>query len=634
MNLVRTSCRCVVALLLIALGVERASSVQLNSPLVVGGNVATEFEFTPDGSHVVYVADQDLYSVREMFRVPSGGGEAVPISGSLAAGGDVVVGSGRFNASGSHRFFVADGETDEQFELFCVAMGDASPAKISGELVFFGDVDADFRIGADGSRVLYVANAETNSFGDVIWELFSVDAGGGEPVKLNGPLPSGGDVLAGSARFNAAGTRAFYLADQNLSDRVELYSVDSAGGESVKLSGTLAFGSVDARYHVSPNAARAVYVATQSLDPFGGSVVEIFSVPANGGPVTTLNGPMVSGGDVVPGSGRISPDSSRVLFVADKLTDEVEELFSVPLAGGTPQRLNGTMQPTGDVLVDSLQFSLDSSRVLYVADQNIENQHELFTVPATGGTAIRLNAPLTSQGDVVVSSVAFSPDGGRVIYRADQNTDEKFELFSVAAGGGTPMLLNTALPTSGDVIDARFSPDGASVFYLANQEFGNVFELFQVPAAGGEPQKINGPLVPGGNVTHWAVSPAGDRVVYRADQDQDEVFELFSVALVDSPTLSGDFNNDGIVDAVDYTVWRNNLGEATEADIHHAGNGTAGVDSGDYNVWKQHYGDETPFVGAGALVARVPEPTAICPLLVGALLWMQIRSRRTKLGWP
>jgi Tol biopolymer transport system component len=216
MNRVRTSCRCVVALLLIVLGAERASSVQLNPPLVFSGNVATEFEFTPDGSHVVYVADQEVYSVREMFRVPSGGGEAVRMSGSLTASADVVVGSGRFNASGSHRFFVADRETDEQFELYCVATGDTNPAKISGELVFFGDVDTDFRISADGSRVLYVANAETNSFGDMIWELFSVDTSGGEPVKLNGPLPGGGDVLAGSARFNATGTRAFYLADQEV----------------------------------------------------------------------------------------------------------------------------------------------------------------------------------------------------------------------------------------------------------------------------------------------------------------------------------------------------------------------------------------------------------------------------------
>src|SRR5262249_1147893 len=35
--------------------------------------------------------------------------------------------------------------------------------------------------------------------------------------------------------------------------------------------------------------------------------------------------------------------------------------------------------------------------------------------------------------------------------------------------------------------------------------------------------------------------------------------------------LAGDYNGDGHVDALDYTVWRNNFGDATEGDIHNNG---------------------------------------------------------------
>ena len=37
--------------------------------------------------------------------------------------------------------------------------------------------------------------------------------------------------------------------------------------------------------------------------------------------------------------------------------------------------------------------------------------------------------------------------------------------------------------------------------------------------------------------------------------------------------LPGDYNNDGKVDAADYTVWRNHLGEADETNINNNGNG-------------------------------------------------------------
>jgi hypothetical protein len=74
--------------------------------------------------------------------------------------------------------------------------------------------------------------------------------------------------------------------------------------------------------------------------------------------------------------------------------------------------------------------------------------------------------------------------------------------------------------------------------------------------------------------------------------------------------LFGDFNNDGIVDAVAYTVWRNNFGDTTEDDINNAGNGIDGVDLGDYEVWKAHYGEEFA-LGQGGLTLAVPEPSGI-----------------------
>ena len=54
--------------------------------------------------------------------------------------------------------------------------------------------------------------------------------------------------------------------------------------------------------------------------------------------------------------------------------------------------------------------------------------------------------------------------------------------------------------------------------------------------------------------------------------------------------LPGDFNNDGDVNAADYTVWRDNFGAATEASLNGNGDGVAGVGPGDYALWKMKFG--------------------------------------------
>jgi hypothetical protein len=85
-----------------------------------------------------------------------------------------------------------------------------------------------------------------------------------------------------------------------------------------------------------------------------------------------------------------------------------------------------------------------------------------------------------------------------------------------------------------------------------------------------------------------------------------------------APGLAGDYNNDGVVDAVDYTVWRNNLNDLTEANINNNGDG-GGVGPTDYTWWKQRYGNTA--AGAGGISA-VPEPSALVAIglgLIGAL---------------
>lgn len=92
------------------------------------------------------------------------------------------------------------------------------------------------------------------------------------------------------------------------------------------------------------------------------------------------------------------------------------------------------------------------------------------------------------------------------------------------------------------------------------------------------------------------------------------------VALEDGG-LPGDYNGDGSVDAADYTVWRDHLASGQPLPEN---DDTPGVDQGDYTRWKQYFGAGG---GGGAIVANVPEPTAICLALLLAVCLAGCRRR-------
>jgi Tol biopolymer transport system component len=513
------------AAVVVALGLgdaaPAAAPIKLNGPLVAGGNVSLVYSraFSPDGSRVVYSADQTTNDVDEIFSVPSAGGAAVKLNGPLVAGGHVS--SWEFSPDSSRVLYYADQMTDERYEIFSVPSAGGAATKLNDPLVGGADVTTvALSFSPDSSRVLYAVDPHPGPR-----EIFIVHSAGGVVTKLNGPLVANGNVR--SARFSPDSTRVLYVADQDTALRVEIFSVPSAGGVATKLNGPMVAGGEvsTAGYAFSPDSSRVLYVADQTTN----GVDEIFSVPSAGGVATKLNGPLVAGGDVTSIGLAFSPDGSRVLYRADQTTDELYEIFSVPSAGGVATKLNGSLVVGGDVENGTFEFSPDSSRVVYLADQTTDNVFEIFSVPSAGGVATKLNGPLVASGDV--STMQFSPDSSRVLYWADQTTDGVNEIFSVPSAGGAAVKLNGPLVAGGDVnfSGLAFSPDSSRVLYLADQTTDGVAEIFIVPSAGGAAVKLNGPLVAGGDVTSsgLAFSPDGSRVMYAADQDTDGVTELY-----------------------------------------------------------------------------------------------------------
>lgn len=95
------------------------------------------------------------------------------------------------------------------------------------------------------------------------------------------------------------------------------------------------------------------------------------------------------------------------------------------------------------------------------------------------------------------------------------------------------------------------------------------------------------------------------------------IYDLFDN---ETPTvLAGDYNNDGTVNAADYTVWRDNLGASIALDNETVTPGM--VTAEDYTEWKSNFG-ATNGGGASQGSAAVPEPTSLALTLVAAMAFL------------
>jgi hypothetical protein len=147
---------------------------------------------------------------------------------------------------------------------------------------------------------------------------------------------------------------------------------------------------------------------------------------------------------------------------------------------------------------------------------------------------------------------------------------------------------------------------------------GNVFEWTET--AGGPTRLARGGTFDGPSDLLLASQSLGYMPAYEAGSIG---FRVASLA----PQLPGDYNGNGVVDAADYTIWRDTLGSTT--DLRSNGDNTGGsagiINQADYNFWKANFGTHSGSGASGGLA--VPDPSTAASLVIGCAVALMARRR-------
>jgi autotransporter-associated beta strand protein len=260
---------------------------------------------------------------------------------------------------------------------------------------------------------------------------------------------------------------------------------------------------------------------------------------------------------------------------------------------GATAAING---PTKITVANGAMLALDNGSITVPTIDNAAGG----VVHLYGGT---LKAPNIT-GDLINDGGALAPGTIPAIRTIGGSLQEN--------AGSLQMLINSATSFDRLQIGSSASLGGALSITLANGYSPLLNQSFQILTASsgmtGTFANLLLPALSGGKT--W-------QVLYGSNDVRLTVSALIGI--------SGDYNQNGTVDARDYVIWRKTLGSTTNlaADGNHNGI----IDNGDYSIWRQNFGTTSSGVGSGA-GAAVPEPCTVALFLIAGLSGLLIRHRR------
>jgi hypothetical protein len=134
---------------------------------------------------------------------------------------------------------------------------------------------------------------------------------------------------------------------------------------------------------------------------------------------------------------------------------------------------------------------------------------------------------------------------------------------------------------------------------------------------------LTGPTVPSGNLTIAFTAEGSIEYPHGFAPSAQTFFDNVTLDATPfgSPSVPGDYNKNGVVDAADYVLWRN--GGPLQNEVSSLGT----VDAQDYTAWRARFGNTSGSGSGLGSSGAVPEPASICMLASGLLAVGFVRNR-------
>ena len=263
---------------------------------------------------------------------------------------------------------------------------------------------------------------------------------------------------------------------------------------------------------------------------------------------------------------------------------------------------------TGATLEFNNRLSLGGNTLTKTGDGAMQINNDLNT---GGGSVVVLGGSLggggTVGGNVMNTSGAVAPgnSAGQLTVEGDY-TQGSTGLLAIELGG---LILGTEYDhlqvTGNAALDGTLN---VSLIEEFTPSAGDSFDILDWGTIGGTFAAMNLPTVAG---LAWDTS-----LLYTTGE--------LSLA---AAGLTGDYNQNDIVDAADYTVWRDTLGSTTNLTAD--GDNSSLIDAGDRTVWQANFGRA---LGSGANeAAAVPEPATFALLMMAGAIAFCIAWYRKRL---
>jgi hypothetical protein len=342
--------------------------------------------------------------------------------------------------------YIADQDINDVFELYRTVFFGGANTKLNPAYTLGKNVEA-FVIVPNSTGVIYRANQDAPGVNELYRVLF-VQAG--TSTRLISPAMGPGQNV-GAFAATSDNVNVVYIANRTSPTSNDLYVVPSAGGVSSQLNPIVQPNRNVTGFAVTPDGLSVVYRADQDTDEVFELYRTVILTLAN----SKLNPNLTAGKNVT--SFGVIPDNSGVVYIADQTTDDVFELFRSLFSGIPPTSpLNppfsdppffGTRDVTDFVLFPN------GAGVVYRADQTTDSVNEIYRVVFGFPGSPRINTPLVTVGQNVLT-YAVAPDSLSAIYRANQDNIAIIELYrTMFSSLETSTKLNTPLVAPENVAD-------------------------------------------------------------------------------------------------------------------------------------------------------------------------------------